>query len=69
MFNVNGTCGYPLVDALKERYTGLDGRDDKMFVDCTSYISLELEVRPSLHWDHSMTVLNLVCSGYWRGGV
>ena len=43
-FSVNGTCGYPLNDALKKQYTGLDGRDDKMFINCKSSISIRLEV-------------------------
>ena len=63
-FNVNGKCGYPLVDALREQYTGLDGKGDKMFADCKSYISLSFEVRPSIRRHHSMTVSNPVCSGY-----
>jgi len=46
VFSVNGKCGYPLVDALRKQYRGLDGRDDKMFVDFKSSISLRLEVRP-----------------------
>jgi hypothetical protein len=46
-FSVNGACGYPLEDALKKRYAGLDGRDDKMFVGCKSSISLRLEVCPA----------------------
>ena len=45
LFRVNGKCGYPLKDALKKHYTGLDGRDDKMFVDSKSAISMRLEVR------------------------
>jgi len=49
LFTVNGKCGYPLVDALKKQYIDLDGRGDKMFVDCKSYISLRLEVRPLVH--------------------
>jgi hypothetical protein len=44
-FSVNGRCGYPLEDALKKQYTGLDGKDDEMFVDCKSSIALRLEVR------------------------
>ena len=47
LFSVNGKCGYPLKDALVKRYTGLDGRDDKMFVGCTSSISIKLKVRPA----------------------
>ena len=46
-FRVNGKCGYPLVDAMRKQYRGLDGRDDKMFVDFKSSISLRLEVGPS----------------------
>lgn len=45
VFSVNGKCGYPLVDALRKQYRGLDGRDDKMFADFKSSISLRLEVR------------------------
>lgn len=45
LFSVNGKCGYPLADALRKQYRGLDGRDDKMFVDFKSSISLRLEVR------------------------
>ena len=45
LFSVNGKCGYPLVGALRKQYRGLDGRDDKMFVDFKSSISLRLEVR------------------------
>jgi len=43
-FKVDGECGYPLKDALKKRYTGLDGRDDKMFEDSKSSISIRVEV-------------------------
>lgn len=45
-FSVKGRCGYPLEDALKKRYAGLDRRDDKMFVDCKSSISIRVEVCP-----------------------
>lgn len=46
LFSVGGKCGYPLGDALVERYTGLDRRDDKMFVDLkSSSIAIRLEVR------------------------
>jgi hypothetical protein len=46
LFNVNGKCGYPLTDALMERYSGLKGGDDKMFVDLrSSSIAMRLEVR------------------------
>lgn len=43
-FRVNGKCGYPLRDALEKRYTNLAGRDDRMFVDFKSSISIRLEV-------------------------
>jgi hypothetical protein len=45
LFKVNGRCGYPLRDALEKRYTGLAGRDDRMFVDFKSSISIRVEVR------------------------
>ena len=48
LFKVNGKCGYPLKDAMKKQYTGLDGRDDSMFVDFNSFISIRVEVRPVL---------------------
>lgn len=47
LFRVYGKCGYPLTDALKKQYTGLDGRDEKMFIDSKSSISIRLEVRPT----------------------
>jgi len=62
LFSVNGKCGYPLVDALRKQYRGLDGRDDKMFVDFKSSISLRLEVRPPAQRD-PMVELIPVCSG------
>ena len=46
-FSVNGKCGYPLRDALNKWYTGLDERDEKMFVNSRSSISIRLEVRPA----------------------
>lgn len=48
LFSVNGKCGYPLADALREQYVGLDGKDDMMFVDFRSDVFLRLEVRPSV---------------------
>jgi hypothetical protein len=46
LFDVNGKCGYPLRDALMERYSGLNGRDDRIFVDLgSSSIAMRLEVR------------------------
>lgn len=47
LFSVNGVCGYPLADALKKRYTGLDKSGEKMFVSFKSSVSLRLEVGPS----------------------
>jgi hypothetical protein len=46
-FSVNGRCGYPLEDALEKLYTGLEGRDDKMFVGFASSVSVRVEVRPA----------------------
>jgi hypothetical protein len=45
LFRVQGKCGYPLKHALRKQYTGLVGRDDKMFEDSKSSISIRLEVR------------------------
>ena len=45
LFSVEGKCGYLLKDALKKRYTGLVGRDDQMFEDSKSSISIRVEVR------------------------
>ena len=53
LFSVGGKCGYPLVDALKKRYTGLDGRDGKVFVGFKTSISIRLEVRPMRQKDQS----------------
>lgn len=47
LFSVNGKCGYPLEDALKMRYTGLDGGDEKVPFDLETSISLGLDVCPS----------------------
>lgn len=47
-FSVNGACGYPLKNGLKKIYTNLDGRDDKMFVNFKSSISIRVEVRSSV---------------------
>jgi len=62
-FSVNGVCGLPLADALKKQHAGLDGRDDKMFVDFMSSISIRLEVRSSASTG-SNNGLEYVCSGY-----
>lgn len=45
LFGVNGECGYPLKDALCKQYTGLDGREEKVFVGFKSSVSIRLEVR------------------------
>lgn len=45
LFKVDGKCGFPLRNALDKRYTGLDGRDDKVFLGSKSSISIRLEVR------------------------
>lgn len=47
LFSVNGKCGYSLVDALKEQYDGLDGKDDKPFHKSASSFTMRLEVCPS----------------------
>ena len=44
LFSVNGVCGYPLADALKKEYHGLDGRDDKIFTKSGYSISIRVEV-------------------------
>ena len=46
-FSVNGICGYPLGDALEKQYTGLDEKDERMFICSRSSISMRLEVRPA----------------------
>ena len=51
LFKVNGKCGYPLHDALKKCYTGLDGRDERMFHGFKSSISLRFEVRVFHRYD------------------
>ena len=61
-FSVAGRCGYPLNDAVKKQYTGLDGRDDRMFVGSKSSISLRLEVRLT-DWRNRAISLNQLCSG------
>lgn len=49
MFAVGNQTGMSLQDAMDERYEGLVGRDDGMFVgcDCTA-ISLRIEVHTTL---------------------
>ena len=48
LFSVNGKCGYPLGNALKGQYAGLDRRDNKILLDSEPSISIRLEVRPSV---------------------
>ena len=45
LFSVGGRYGYPLMDALKERYNGSGGRGDGMVVGLKSTVSVKLEVR------------------------
>ena len=44
-FSVDGRPGINMGDALRERFTGLDGRDDLMLQDASSAISCRLSVR------------------------
>lgn len=46
-FKVNGCLGIPVRDAIGKIYAGLEGRDDRVFVDKASVMMLRLEVRPS----------------------
>ena len=46
-FGVNGRPGVNMGDALQERFTGLDGRDDPVLQDASSAISCRLLVRLS----------------------
>lgn len=46
LFKVNGRLGIPARDAIGKIYAGLEGRDDRVFVDGPSVIMLRLEVRP-----------------------
>ena len=63
LFKVNGRCGYPLHDALKRCYTGLDGRDDTMFRGFKSSISIRLEVRLISVIRSKRSSLIFFCSG------
>lgn len=56
-FSVNGVCGYPLAEALRKRYTGLDGRDDKVFNGFKSSISIRLEWLPYEKWTRQIRTL------------
>ena len=44
-FEVNGCPGVNIDDALRKRFTGLDGRDDQVLQDASSAISCWLSVR------------------------
>jgi len=57
LFRVDGQCGYPLKDALRKRYTGLEGRDDKMFESSKSSISIRLEWLPYRRWTKQIRTL------------
>jgi len=46
LFSVNGKCGYLLAGALKKQYTGLDGKDERVFTDFGPTANIILEVRP-----------------------
>lgn len=43
-FSVNGNCGFPLVNALKQQYTGLDGGYDEVFANSEFTADIRLEV-------------------------
>ena len=45
VFKVNGCPGIPARHAIDKIYTGLDGRDDPVFVDKADVMTLRLEVR------------------------
>jgi hypothetical protein len=59
LFSVERKCGYPLGNALKKLYTGLDGRDDKVFIGFKSSISIRLEVRSTCRKGSTIT-LNII---------
>ena len=40
---MNGKCGYPLADALRKFYTGIDGREDEIFFNSTRVIMVSLK--------------------------
>jgi hypothetical protein len=44
-FSVFGQPGFMLKDAREKNYRGLDGRDDAMFINAGSCVSIRLEVR------------------------
>jgi len=47
LFHVNGCPGVNMGDALRKKFTGLDGRDDLMLQDAREAISCRLWVRSS----------------------
>jgi len=59
LFSVNGKCGYPLKDALMEQCAGLDGSNDKIFVDLKSAsIAIRLEWLPYQGWTRQIRTSN-----------
>lgn len=46
IFKVDGRLGIPVHDAIAGVYAGLEGRDDRVFVNKPSVLMLRLEVRP-----------------------
>lgn len=44
-FKVNGRSGIPACDAVRRFYVGLEGRDDRVFIDEPNVLMLRLEVR------------------------
>lgn len=63
LFSVDGRCGYSLGDALRKAYTGLDGRDDKLFGGFKSSISIRVEVCVTRR-KNAMITMNPIFSGY-----
>ena len=68
LFSVNGKCGYSLLDSLKKAYTGLDGRDDKVFTGAKSSISIRLEVRITRQRDPTVTLKPVFSCYHTRSG-
>jgi len=57
LFSLNGQCGFPLGNALRKTYTGLDGRDDKVFIGSKSSISIRVEWLPYEKWTRQIRTL------------
>ena len=45
IFKVNGHLGIPVLDAIGKIYAGLEGRDDRVFVNEPGVMTLRIEVR------------------------